>query len=737
MTVSNLIKTMMAIALPFSVIMSGLIASLLISREEPLSVGAWVSIGMIITYILGTLIGLLVIYVRIRPLVRMSKTVEEVSKGNFAVNIKKPDKVKDEIGMLSNSLNTLILTIKSVMNEFETLSHKVSVEGSMTYRADSSKYQGAFFEFCEGANNFIDGQDSSVLMILECLTKLEEGNFHINIPNFPGERGIITQQVEGIAQELSSLHSDISDLVQNVSIGNLSIRADESKYKGEWKEVIDELNILIDSVSNPLKTMSSLIAFMKDGDFRNRAKGEYEGEFRQMEDMFNASTESISSYIDEIEKMLADMAKGNLQGRIERKYVGSFDLIKRSVNSILTRLNDTMVDIAIVADGVSGGAQQLSYSSASLSDGVIAQTVSIQDLSDGIAKIDAQSRDNAVNAQKAAELAAISKSIAEEGNREMEQLLQSMEKITESSREIDSIISTIDEIAFQTNLLALNASVEASRAGENGKGFAVVAEEVRILAAQSGKAAQKTNALIQESMASIQEGMERADDTAKSLDNIVKTVVNVSTVISEIYESSLYQTASISEINKELQEISAVIEEGAASSEETASAAEILDNQVGMLKRKLSFFKTRIESIPVNKFWDTSEALFPELNMLENVQGNRVKHNKGDIIIAEGDKSTDTMYFVLAGSVQVIKGHNKANELILATLPTRSLFGEMALFLDEPRTASVIAHEDVLLLEIHKNKIHEFMEKNSAVASTIIETLCRRLSNVLQDLDVY
>ena len=524
-----------------------------------------------------------------KPMKRLTSAAKQLAEGDLSIQLDVSS--KDEIGQFSRYFMDMANTMKDVVTGIHKMSTRHQ-EGDVDYRLHDYRYKGAYKEVVHGVNEMANMFTDILTDLMNILNHFGSGDFNASMRQLPGKQAKFNDNIENMRGNLKKVADEMSSLLDSViSKGDLKALANTDGIDGEWKSILESSNALIAAVETPLQEVMVTLKALSEGDFSHKMTEKYSGTFNEIALTCNSTTSEIASYIEEIQHVLASLANGSLKVNINRPYVGSFHLIKESINSIAAQLNRTMEDIAVVAEGVSDGANLLSKTSAVLSAGVGEQMSSIGELIDGITNVDNRSKDNADNSQKAAELAKTSRVNAETGNNEMKMLLTAMERITLSSDRISEIIKTIEGIAFQTNLLALNAAVEAARAGDHGKGFSVVAEEVRNLAARSAEAAKQTNELIEESLSSIEAGTVCANDTAASLDKIVANVVDVEGVIDKIYDTSIWQTQAIKEINDGLGQISKLVQEDASTSEETAAAAEALDAQVVVLKEKLAFFQ--------------------------------------------------------------------------------------------------------------------------------------------------
>lgn len=99
---------------------------------------------------------------------------------------------------------------------------------------------------------------------------------------------------------------------------------------------------------------------------------------------------------------------------------------------------------------------------------------------------------------------------------------------------------------------------------------------------------------------------------------------------------------------------------------------------------------------------------------------------KGDLIIKEGD-TADTAFVINKGHVEVKKITLKGESVLIARLDPGQIFGEMSLFDNSNRSASVYALSDVELSVITKEDFLKYLSNTPPQIKVIIELLLKRL----------
>jgi methyl-accepting chemotaxis protein len=327
-----------------------------------------------------------------------------------------------------------------------------------------------------------------------------------------------------------------------------------------------------------------------------------------------------SLIIEDGGKVLNAAAEKDLSQRLTGTYKGEYAKMKDNINTLLQNLDNSISQVSEAVEQVTSASDQISQGAQSLAEGANEQASSLEEVSSSLEEMSSMTKQNAANSNQAKQLAAETRTAADEGDASMKRMGEAIQEIKNSSDNTAKIIKTIDDIAFQTNLLALNAAVEAARAGEAGKGFAVVAEEVRNLAMRSAEAAKNTADMIEESVKSADGGVKIADEVAKSLGQIVGRVDRVSTLIAEIAKASGEQAQGIEQVNTAVAQMNQVTQNNAANSEESASAAEELSSQAGKLESMVSEFKLSANNTTLRRPATTRRALPPTKGVTKSVK---------------------------------------------------------------------------------------------------------------------
>ncbi|MEC0237196.1 HAMP domain-containing methyl-accepting chemotaxis protein [Paenibacillus kribbensis] len=304
------------------------------------------------------------------------------------------------------------------------------------------------------------------------------------------------------------------------------------------------------------------------------------------------------SPIRSLMKGIEEVSEGNLNVKIKTG-LDDLGIINQKFNTMIKRINDTMVKVQDTTQEVTESAQELLSISEQNSTNTNVINSNMKEIAQGI---EAQDKAAMESSRAMSEMSTVvqtiagsSSSVADEaysmekrsveGNQivqrvsaQMDSISNSMEKTVVSinalqsrSNEISNIVSIITGIASQTNLLALNASIEAARVGEEGKGFAVVAGEVRNLAEQSQESARQIAELIEEIQKEIEQTVEGVSLGSKEVQIGLEVTKQTGEMFSEILNAANKVSSQIQEVSSATEQISASTQEMTATSDELSS----------------------------------------------------------------------------------------------------------------------------------------------------------------------
>jgi len=284
------------------------------------------------------------------------------------------------------------------------------------------------------------------------------------------------------------------------------------------------------------------------------------------------------------QKIITDIeriAKGEIRldkndSRINEK--NELGVLYRSVLILSDRLKGAFSNLQNISEKINHIGHSLNETSVELSNNSTDQASALEEISASMEEMVANIQMNSDNSAKTEKIAVDANIAVKKGN-------DSAVTALESIKEIAANIKIINDIAFQTNILALNAAVEAARAGEQGKGFAVVAIEVRKLAQESKKAANKIEAMTNH-------GSMISEEAIKLLNSTLPLMEQTTNLVQDISSASQEQSDGSMQINTSIQNMNAATQTNAVTADRITSFSRELLEQADLLMKNTKYFQT-------------------------------------------------------------------------------------------------------------------------------------------------
>jgi CRP/FNR family transcriptional regulator, cyclic AMP receptor protein len=114
----------------------------------------------------------------------------------------------------------------------------------------------------------------------------------------------------------------------------------------------------------------------------------------------------------------------------------------------------------------------------------------------------------------------------------------------------------------------------------------------------------------------------------------------------------------------------------------------------------------------------------------------RHRFKRGEVVFYQGDPS-GKLYVVEEGWVKLTRQSDVGDELLIDVFGPGSIFGEVSIFTNEPRTGTVTAIEPVVMTSLSRDSFYRLVQSHPRIALGCLEILAARLRSsdeLVQDM---
>ena len=555
-----------------------------------------------------------------RPIIRAVDIATAVSQGDISQRLNV--NTTDEIGTLSQAIDTVPETIDRMINAFKDLV-KMTEEGRFYERGDENQFTGAFSDVIGGGNALMDMFVKYINAFPVPLAMVIDNEFTINFISNNGAsllgkdpKSLVGKKCYDLiktndcntqdcacAQTLSSgrqctreTNASLAGKTLEIEYSAEPIKSKEGKILGALEVVIDktQVNTLmkdtqrnaeiaekigqynqveIDRLANNLQ-MISVGDLSIDTDI-SASDADTQSEFEKYTHIYE-NLNNLTSATQNIVNIASTIASGDLTVQIELR--SDKDTLMLALRDMVANLHSVIEKIKDHSGSVSSSADQLSNISNMLASGSEEMTAQSETVASATEEMSANINAMASAAEEMSVNAQTVSSTAEEMSHNMSAVASAVEEMTMSMDEIGKQANDGSQVAAKAITIADQGTAAMNTLGEAAKAIGEVTEVIKQIAEQTNLLA--LNATIEAASAGdagkgfavvANEIKELANQSAKAAEDIAKRIEGVQGNTQDAIKVIGEVSEIINKINESVNVITHSVEEQTKAANEIAS----------------------------------------------------------------------------------------------------------------------------------------------------------------------
>jgi methyl-accepting chemotaxis protein len=283
----------------------------------------------------------------------ISDYTDKLSKGEICTKYNEEE--VGEFNIVKNNINQLIDSLNIFADDISWLNETFKA-GNTRDKIDTSKLQGAYKQMAGSINDTIWISIDVFIKLFAVLQSYAKGDFKVELEKFPGRYGLVNENVEELRKNLLNISKEQIDIANHIKQGDLSKRVDASKFSGSWAEMTEGINGLIDAFIEPITITAEYVKRISNGDIPDKIEVTYYGEFNQIKNNLNLLIDSLNMFVKDVNWMNETFKLGNTRDKIDvSKFKGVYKQMAQSVNDGMWISIDVIIKIFAVLKSYSEG----------------------------------------------------------------------------------------------------------------------------------------------------------------------------------------------------------------------------------------------------------------------------------------------------------------------------------------------------------------------------------------------
>src|SRR5205814_1204145 len=266
---------------------------------------------------------------------------------------------RGEVAALADTINAMIDTLHTFADQVTGVAREVGTEGVLGGQADVPNAAGTWKALTDNVNSMANNLTTQVRNIADVTTAVANGDLSRKITGKArGEVAELAETINTMVEQLSSFADEVTRVAREVGVeGRLGGQAQVEGVSGVWRGLTDNVNLMVLNLTEQVRNTAEVTTAVARGDLSQHIDVDAVGEFLELKRTINTMVDQLHAFAAEVTRVAREVGtEGELGGQAEVADVsGVWKDLTDSVNNMADNLTGQVRNIAEVTTAVAQG----------------------------------------------------------------------------------------------------------------------------------------------------------------------------------------------------------------------------------------------------------------------------------------------------------------------------------------------------------------------------------------------